>query len=87
LFAPAYAADLQTFKTEDSATKFCKPGNVVWFNPVSKIYFNPRSQVYGKTKASGVTCRALADKAGFRASKGNCTTAAIAESAIADCGS
>jgi hypothetical protein len=31
VFAPAYAADPQTFKTEDSATKFCKPGNVAWF--------------------------------------------------------
>jgi len=29
VFAPAYAADPQTFKTEDSATKFCKAGNVV----------------------------------------------------------
>src|SRR5436190_2096813 len=39
LFAPAYAEDPQTFKTEDSATAFCKVGNVVWFNPASKIYF------------------------------------------------
>ncbi len=28
-------------------------------------------QFYGKTKAGGFTCRAAADKAGFRASKGN----------------
>lgn len=26
---PAWAADPQTFKTEDTATKFCKEGNVV----------------------------------------------------------
>jgi len=71
LLAPAYAADPQTFKTEDSATKFCKPGNVVWFNPASKIYFDPGSQFYGKTKAGGFTCRAFADKSVFRASKGN----------------
>jgi len=45
LLAPAYAADPQTFKTEDSATKFCKQGNVVWFNPASKIYFDPGSQL------------------------------------------
>ncbi len=71
VFAPAYAADPQTFKTEDSATKFCKAGNVVWFNPESKIYFDPGSRFYGKTKAGGFTCRAFADKAGFRANKGN----------------
>ncbi len=71
LIAPAIAADPQTFKTEDSATKFCKTGNVVWFNPESKIYFPPGSQFYGKTKAGGYTCRAFADKAGFKASKGN----------------
>jgi hypothetical protein len=39
--------------------------------PRSKIYFDPNSQFYGKTKAGGFTCRALADKAGFRANKGN----------------
>ncbi len=65
------AADPQTFKTEESATKFCKQGNVVWFNPASKIYFDPGSQFYGKTKAGGFTCREFADKAGFRANKGN----------------
>ena len=71
LLAPTYAADPQTFKTEDSATKFCKTGNAVWFNPASKIYFDPGSQFYGKTKAGGFTCRAFADKSGFKASKGN----------------
>jgi hypothetical protein len=68
---PASAADPQKFKTEDSATKFCKPGNVVWFNPASKIYFEGGSQYYGKTKAGGFTCRAFADKSGYRANKGN----------------
>jgi hypothetical protein len=71
VLTPAYAADPQTFKTEDSATAFCKTGNVVWFNPASKIYFDPGSQFYGKTKAGGFTCRAFADKAGFRANKAN----------------
>src|SRR5437867_6864226 len=71
LFAPAYAADPQTFKTEDSATAFCKSGNVVWFNPASKIYFPPGSQFYGKTKAGGYACRSAAEKEGYRASKGN----------------
>jgi hypothetical protein len=71
LVAPAEAADPQKFTTEDSATKFCKAGNVVWFNPDSKIYFATGSQFYGKTKAGGFTRRASADKAGFRASKGN----------------
>ena len=71
LVGSAYAADPQKFTTEDSATKFCKAGNVVWFNPDSKIYFAPGSQFYGKTKAGGFTCRAVADKSGFRASKGN----------------
>ncbi len=71
LVGAAQAADPQTLKTEDSATKFCKAGNVVWFNPESKIYFAPSSQFYGKTKAGGFTCRAFADKAGFKASKGN----------------
>ena len=71
VLTPAYAADPQTFKTEDSATKFCKQGNVVWFNPASKIYFDPGSRFYGKTKAGGFTCRVFAGKAGFRANKGN----------------
>ena len=71
LVVPAYAADPQKFTTEDSATKFCKTGNVVWFNSSSKIYFDPGSQFYGKTKAGGFTCRAFADKSGFRANKGN----------------
>jgi len=35
------------------------------------FYFDPGSQFYGKTKAGGFTCRAFADKAGFRANKGN----------------
>jgi hypothetical protein len=71
LLTAAQAADPQTFKTEDSATAFCKTGNVVWFNPASKIYFPPGSQFYGKTKEGGFTCRAFADKAGYRATKGN----------------
>ena len=71
MLGTAQAADPQTFKTEESATKFCKAGNVVWFNPESKIYFAPGSQFYGKTKGGGFTCRAFADKAGFRANKGN----------------
>ena len=62
-------ADPQKFKTEDSAAKFCQAGNVVWYNPDSKIYFAPGSNFYGKTKAGGYTCKALAEKAGFRASK------------------
>ncbi len=71
LLSPAYAAEPQTFKAEDSATKFCKAGNVVWFNPDSKIYFEKSSQFYTKTKAGGFACRVFADKAGFEASKGN----------------
>jgi hypothetical protein len=71
LIGSANAADPQTFKTEDSATAFCRTGNVVWFNPDSKIYFGPGSQFYGKTKAGGFTCRSFADKAGYRATKGN----------------
>jgi hypothetical protein len=71
LLAPAYAADPQKFTTEDSATMFCKAGNVVWFNPDSKIYFDPGSQFYGKTKVGGFTCRTFAEKAGFKANKGN----------------
>ena len=59
-------ADPQKFKTEDSASKFCQAGNVVWYNPDSKIYFAPGSQFYGKTKAGGYTCKSLAEKAGFR---------------------
>jgi hypothetical protein len=47
LATPAYA-DPQKFTTEDSATKFCKTSNVVWFYPDSKIYFAPGSQFYGK---------------------------------------
>jgi hypothetical protein len=71
LAVPSYAADPQKFGDEAKATAFCKAGNVVWFNPDSKIYFAPGSQFYGKTKNGGFTCRAFADKSGFRASKGN----------------
>ena len=66
---PAWAADPQTFKSEDSATKFCKQGNVVWYNPDSKIYFESGNRYYNNTKKGGFTCRTLADKAGYRASK------------------
>jgi hypothetical protein len=44
---------------------------VVWYNPDSKIYFPPGSQFYGKTKSGGYTCKAFADKEGYRATKGN----------------
>lgn len=71
LAAPAYAANPQKFTDEAKATAFCKAGNVVWFNPQSKIYFAPRSQFYGKTKAGGYTCKAFADKTGYKATKGN----------------
>ena len=67
----ASAADPQKFQTEDSATKFCKQGNVVWFNPDSKIFFEHGSRYYGQTKQGGFTCRAFAEKSGFRANKGN----------------
>jgi hypothetical protein len=68
---PSYAADPQKFIDEAKATAFCKAGNVVWFNPDSKIYFAPGTQYYGKTKAGGYTCKAFAEKEGFRATKGN----------------
>lgn len=70
LALPAYA-DPQTFGDETKATAFCKAGNVVWFNPTSKIYFPPGSQFYGKTKAGGYTCKAAAEKDGYRATKGH----------------
>ncbi|MBV9829583.1 MAG: hypothetical protein JO001_28515 [Alphaproteobacteria bacterium] len=71
LWSPAHADDPQKFSTEDSATKFCKAGNVVWFNPDSKIYFAPGAQFYGKTKNGGYTCKATAEKSGYTATKGN----------------
>ena len=63
--------DPQKFADEAKATAFCKTGNVVWFNPASKIYFPKGSQFYGKTKHGGYTCTALAEKEGFRATKGS----------------
>lgn len=69
LGAPAWAGDPQTFKSEDSATKFCKQGNVVWYNPGSKIYFEQGTQFYNNTKQGGFTCRSAEEKAGYRASK------------------
>ena len=71
LAGTAAAADPQKFGDEPKATAFCKDGNVVWFNPNSHIYFEKGSQFYGKTKDGGFTCRTFADKAGYRASKGN----------------
>ena len=38
LASPAHA-DPQKFSDQAAATKFCKEGNVVWYNPDSKIYF------------------------------------------------
>lgn len=70
LLGPAYAADPQKFTDEAKATAFCKAGNVVWFNPDSKIYFPSGSEFYGKTKTGGYTCKAFAEKAGYRATKG-----------------
>lgn len=69
--AAAHAAGPEKFKTEENATKFCKQGNVVWFNPDSKVYFEHGSRFYGKTKEGGYTCRTAAEKEGFRASKGH----------------
>ena len=54
LAAPA-GADPQKFSDQAAATKFCKEGNVVWYNPDSKIYFPPGSQFCGKTKAGVYT--------------------------------
>ena len=70
LAIPAHA-DPKKFTTQDSATNFCKAGNVVWFNADSKIYFPPGSQYYGKTKNGGYTCKVFADKEGYKATKGN----------------
>ena len=70
LLAPAAVADPQKFASEETATKFCKAGNVVWYNPDSKIYFPPGTQYYGKTKAGGYTCKAFAEKEGYHATKG-----------------
>lgn len=70
LLSPALA-DPQNFGDEAKATAFCKAGNVVWYNPDSKIYFPPGTQYYGKTKAGGYTCKALAEKDGYRAAKGH----------------
>ena len=69
--APAYAAGPEKFASEDAATKFCKQGHVVWFNPDSKIFFEHGSQFYGKTKQGGYTCRWSAEKEGYKASKGH----------------
>ena len=69
--AAAAHADPQKFGDEGKAVAFCKTGNVVWFNPASKIYFASGSQFYGKTNAGGFTCKTLAEKDGYRASKGN----------------
>ena len=71
LLTPALAADPQKFGDETKATAFCQAGNVVWYNPDSKIYFPPGTRYYGKTKAGGYTCKALAEKAGYRADKGH----------------
>ena len=67
----AYAAGPEKFSSEDSATKFCKTGNVVWFNPDSKVFFEHGSRFYGKTKQGGFTCRSAAEKEGYRATKGH----------------
>jgi hypothetical protein len=70
-FTAAEAAGPEKFANQDAATKFCKQGNVVWFNPDSKIYFEHGSQFYGKTKSGGYTCRWSAEKEGYKISKGH----------------
>ncbi len=71
LGVPALATDQQKFSDELKATAFCKAVNVVWFNPASKIYFASGSPFYVKTKVGGYTCKAFAEKAGYKATKGN----------------
>src|SRR5665213_3181127 len=71
LAGQAYAAEPQKFKTEESATKFCHEGNVVWLNPASKIYFAPGSQFYNHTKAGVFSCKSSAEKGGYRAEAAN----------------
>ena len=60
----------EQFQSEDAALRFCKQGNVVWFNPASKIYFENGSRYYAKTKMGGYACRAIAEKHGYRADQG-----------------
>jgi hypothetical protein len=71
--AVVFTASRSAASSLAGATRFCKAGNVVWFNPDSKIYFAPGSQFYGKTKSGGYTCRAFADNEGYRATKGTST--------------
>jgi hypothetical protein len=58
LVAPAYAADPQKFTTEDGATKLCKAGNVVWFNPARRSISTP-------TRSSTARRRLAASPAGL----------------------
>src|SRR5262249_23466619 len=37
LIVPACATEPHKFRTKESATEFCKDGNVVWFNPHRKF--------------------------------------------------
>jgi len=70
LVGTAQAADPQTFKSENTATKFCKDGNIVWFNPESKIYFAPGSQFHGSTKTSDFTGKTFAGQGRIQGNEG-----------------
>ena len=59
----------EQFQSEDAALRFCKQGNVVWFNPTSKIYFENGSRFYARTKMGGYACRTIAERHGYRADK------------------
>jgi hypothetical protein len=59
LFGPAHAADPQTFKTEESATKFCKDRQRGLVQPIIENLFRSRLSVLredesGRIHLSGV---------------------------------
>jgi hypothetical protein len=54
VFAPAYAADPQTFETEDSATKFCKPGQRGLVQSAVENLFRSRFPVLRQDQGRGL---------------------------------
>ena len=56
-------ARAQSYTSEAAALRFCRQGNVIWYDTASRIYYENGSRHYGERKG-GYTCRHIAERSG-----------------------
>ena len=67
--APAMAAQIPLFTSEQQAQQHCPADVVVWVNLPSGIYHFRGQRYYANTKSGAFVCRKEADANGYRATK------------------